>query len=147
MVSQQTLSILTEAFRQGDPLSPYIYIICVEVLSRLLRKAQQDGLIQGVSIATNAPAISHLFYADDSILFCRAKIEEVETIMSILQLYQNFSGQKINLDKFEMIFSPNISHDFKKQFQESLHVKISDNIHKYLGMLLYIGFKLDLQET
>lgn len=77
--------------RQGDPLSPYIYIICAEVLSRLITKAQQDGSITGISIATNAPAISHLLYADDSILFCRARPEEATTIMNILETYQDIS--------------------------------------------------------
>lgn len=59
--------------RQGDPLSPYIFILCAEVLSGMIARDQINGLITGISIATNAPPISHLLYADDIILFCRAK--------------------------------------------------------------------------
>lgn len=129
----------SRGLRQGDPLSPYLCIICAEVLSSLLSKAQADGLIQGIAIATNAPNISHLLYVDDNILFCRAKLSEARAIMNILQLYQEVSGQMINLDKSEMVFSPNISQDFKRRFQECLPVKISDSICKYLGMPTQFG--------
>lgn len=77
---------LQRGLRQGDLLSPYLYILCAEVLSGLLTKAQQESHIQGISIATNASAISHLLYADDSILFCRAKTSEAKANMDILTI-------------------------------------------------------------
>lgn len=73
--------------------------MCAEVLSGMIDKAQKDGLIKGISIAINAPEISHLLYADDNILFCRANISEAKTIMDILQQYQVISCQRVNLDK------------------------------------------------
>jgi len=129
----------TRGIRQGDPLSPYIFILCVEVLSGLISKSQHEGLIHGVSIATNALAISHLLYADDSLLFFRADPQEANVIMNILQTYQEASGQRVNLDKLEMIFSPNIAMDFKKIFQDNLPIKISEGINKYLGMPTHFG--------
>jgi len=125
--------------RQGDPLSPYIFILCVEVLSGLINKEQRNGNITGIAIATNAPAISHLLYVDDSILFCKAKCDEANTIMKVLKDYQQASGQKVNMDKSEMIFSPNISMDFKKEFQHILPIKISTSVQKYLGMPTHFG--------
>lgn len=125
--------------RQGDPLSPYRFILCAEVLSGLINKSQQDGFIHGISIATNAPAISHVLYDDDSILFCRAKQEEATAIMQIPKTYQTASGQQVNMEKSEMIFSSNISMDYMKSFQDILPVKISDNINKYLGMPTHFG--------
>lgn len=125
--------------RQGDPLSPYLFILCAEVLSGLIQKSQQEGLIDGISIATNASAISHLLYAGESILFCRANPEEATTIMNIPKIYQEASGQKINMDKSEMVFSPNISQDIINQFQANLPIKISNNINKYLGMPTHFG--------
>jgi hypothetical protein len=85
------------------------------------------------------PPITHLLYADDSILFCRAKQAEATVIMNILNTYQEASGQHINMAKSEMVFSPNISNNIKKEFQDILPVKISSSITKYLGMPTQFG--------
>jgi hypothetical protein len=100
--------------RQGDPLSPYIFILCAEVLSGLISDSREKGQIHGISIATNAPCITHLLYADDSLLFCKAKPEEALIISNILEKYQLMSGQKVNMHKSEMVFSPNIDSATKQ---------------------------------
>ncbi|MCH93433.1 putative ribonuclease H protein, partial [Trifolium medium] len=91
--------------RQGDPLSPYLFIICADVLSALITQAQQSQLIHGVKIAPGAPEITHLFFADDSLMFCRANQEETTQMHSILTQYQHASGQLVNYHKSELIFS------------------------------------------
>ena len=60
----------TRGLRQGDPLSPYLFLLCAEGLSALLRKAEQDRFIRGVAICRGGPRVSHLFFADNSIIFC-----------------------------------------------------------------------------
>lgn len=72
-------------------------------------------------------------------LFCRAKPEEAKTITNILKDYQKASGQKVNKEKSEMIFSSNISMEFKKEFQHHQPIKINAKIHKYLGMPTHFG--------
>ena len=57
---------------QGDPLSPYLFLLCSEGLHRMIQKTTERGEIQGVSIYRNGPKLTHLFFADDSLLFCRA---------------------------------------------------------------------------
>jgi hypothetical protein len=52
--------------RQGDPLSPYLFLLCAEAFSALLKKGERDGLLARVKIYQNAPSISHLLFADDS---------------------------------------------------------------------------------
>ena len=62
----------SRGLRQGDPLSPYLFLICAEGFSSLLAKAEREGHIHGVSICRRAPTISHLLFADNSLLFCHA---------------------------------------------------------------------------
>jgi hypothetical protein len=94
--------------RQGDPLSPYLFIICADVLSAMISKAHSEKLIQGVKIAPTAPEITHLFFADDSLMFCRANKEETSHIQAIITQYQMASGQMVNYNKSEIIFSKKV---------------------------------------
>lgn len=57
--------------RQGDPLSPYLFIIAFEGLSAIIHKQQQEGGIHGITVARGAPTISHLLFADDSFMFSK----------------------------------------------------------------------------
>ena len=78
--------------RQGDPLLPSLFMLCVEVLSGLILKTRVDGALHGVRVVRTTPKISHLFFADDSILFWKASSHEVEVIQHILHSYQKASG-------------------------------------------------------
>lgn len=66
----------TRGLRQGDSISPYLYLICAEELSILLNEAENNNLIKGVKVARNSPTINHLFFVDDSIVFYKAKMKE-----------------------------------------------------------------------
>jgi len=91
--------ILGRGLRKGDPLSPYLFIICAEWLSYLIRKAEASGDIHGVKICTNAPIVSHLLFADDCFLFFRAEPAEATIMKNILAIYEKASGQAINFQK------------------------------------------------
>lgn len=71
--------------RQGDLISPYLYIMCAEGLSGILRRYEEDGLIQDCKIARGAPSVSHLLFADDSYFFFRASQVEANIMKDILQ--------------------------------------------------------------
>ena len=60
-----------------------------------------------MSICRNGPKVSHLFFADDSVLFCWAKEEEFQTILDLLAIYERGSGKKINIEKTNIFFSSN----------------------------------------
>ena len=77
--------------RQGVPLSPYIFILSVEVLSRLINEQRVLGNLHGVSIATNTSCITHHLYADDNLLFCKARPEEALVIKNILKENRMFT--------------------------------------------------------
>ena len=112
----------SRVLRQGDPLSPYLFLQCAMGLQGLLHKAESEGVIREVSICRNGPRVSHLFFADDSVLFCRAKESECQVILDLLSVYERGSGQKINRDKTNIFFSSNTHHDVQVRIQHLLGV-------------------------
>lgn len=72
--------------RQGDPLSPYLFILLAEGLSAMLSNLERRGFIHGVSIARGAPKISHLFFADDSFIFLKANQSESASLKQTLDI-------------------------------------------------------------
>lgn len=78
----------SRGIRQGDPLSPYLFIICAEGLSSLIKYYESKKWIKGVSICCRAPVISHMLFADDSYLFCKADVEGAGKVLELLHLYE-----------------------------------------------------------
>ena len=93
MVSLRVLFVLQGGLRQGDPLSPFLFLFCAEGLNALISKAACDGNIRGYSICRVGPRISHLFFADDCLLFYRATPTECAHIQRILAWYEVASRQ------------------------------------------------------
>ncbi|CAJ2638124.1 unnamed protein product [Trifolium pratense] len=125
--------------RQGDPLSPYLFILCADVLSGLVKKQAETGSMHGIQIARQAPKISHLFFADDSLLFARASAAEAGVILNVLAEYQKASGQVVNLDKSEVSFSQNVRNEDKDMIRNRMGVKTVDTHSKYLGLPVVFG--------
>jgi hypothetical protein len=73
--------------RQGCPLSPYLYLLCAEGLSAIIKNHERRGHLHGARICRTAPSISHLLFADDSFLFCKATTSEAQHLKDILIAY------------------------------------------------------------
>ena len=69
--------IPSRGLRQGDPISPYLFLLCAEGLSAMIKKEEREGNLNGIAICRRAPRITHMLFANDSIVFCRATREEM----------------------------------------------------------------------
>ncbi|XP_021775172.1 uncharacterized protein LOC110739026 [Chenopodium quinoa] len=129
----------TRGIREGDPLSPYLFVLCAEALFGLLTRAVERGSLHGVKVASTAPLVSHLFFADDSIIFSKANPEEVSTIRGVLKVYEEASGQMVNFDKTTVSFSKGVSGARRSELANLMGVKEVDVHDKYLGLPTVIG--------
>ncbi|XP_074290550.1 uncharacterized protein LOC141617266 [Silene latifolia] len=120
--------------RQGDPLSPYLFIMCMEVLSRQLLKAEKLGSITGIKISRYAPTLSHLFYADDALLCCKATPLAFETLRDLFRNFEVASGQMVNFNKSFIKFSPNSPADFREHLTSILKMNHVPAFGTYLGV-------------
>ena len=119
--------------RQGDPLSPMLFILVMDVLCHLIRKASEEQLLQPLARRALQHRIS--LYADDVVLFLRPTADDIGITLDILQLFGNASGLTTNLQKSSVL--PIQCNDFDiATLQESLPCQIAEFPCKYLGVPL-----------
>jgi len=124
---------------QGDPLSPYLFLLCAECFSSMLYYAEQKGFISGVPTSPKGPRISHLFFADDNLLFCKANRVEWRRLMKIISTYEAGSGQRVNLQKTSAFFSWNTSLDRRQEILQLSGLSETHGIDAYLGLPTFVG--------
>ncbi|XP_074271494.1 uncharacterized protein LOC141595428 [Silene latifolia] len=120
--------------RQGDPLSPYLFILCMEVLSRNVNHAHELRLVHGVQLVKEVRPTTHLFFADDSFFFFKDKGNTVTHLAQIIKEYCDASGQRLNVDKSGILFSPNTTLAKAQRIMKIFDIKKNNGIGKYLGI-------------
>jgi hypothetical protein len=96
----------SRGIRQGDPLSPLLFLLIMEVLSRLLKKTEEGGFIGRFQVGAprgESLGVSHLLYADDTILFCDACPDQLTYISRVLTCFEAVTGLRVNMNKSEMV--------------------------------------------
>ena len=114
----------TRGIKQGDPLSPYLILLCAEGLSTMLRRAEEQRQIQGILSCKGGVRVSHLLFADDCLLFCQAKGEKCQNLLTLLHSYEVASGQTINRGKTALFFSKNTRVTIKQAIQRMLGAQV-----------------------
>ncbi|KAH1114010.1 hypothetical protein J1N35_007388 [Gossypium stocksii] len=104
----------TRGLRQGDPLSPFLFLLCGEGLSSLLILELNGRFSKGVKVSRSGPKASHLFFANSCIVFGEATSKGANLFKDILREYKSCSGQYVNFDKSIVFFSKNTSEEDRR---------------------------------
>ena len=88
-------------------MSPYLFLLYAEGLFALIQSAVDRGQMEGVKICRGSPRLSHLFFAYDSLIFCKAMLKECDGLQRLLTVYEKVSGQQLNRAKTSLFFSGN----------------------------------------
>ena len=84
--------IPSRGIRQGDSLSPYLFLLRAEGLLALIKATVCNGSMEGIAMCRGGPKLSHLFFADDSLIFCKASLAECDSMQKVLGVYERGSG-------------------------------------------------------
>ena len=146
-VSSTTTSILingskmdsfqpTCGIRQGDPLSPYLFILCMEFLGAQISGMCEQNRWDPIKASRNGPSFSHIFFVDDLLLFAKANSKNSKAIMDVLDHFYNLAGQKVNKSKSRILFSPNVARRRRRRLCNKMGIYETSDLDRYLGFPL-----------
>ncbi|XP_057775188.1 uncharacterized protein LOC130994172 [Salvia miltiorrhiza] len=125
--------------RQGDPLSPILFGIAEDALSGLFQNCVRSGHLEPMQFSRGVPFPTHLLYADDILIFCKATKANARTLLKILNFYGEISGQVFSPSKSQIIFSDHIVARTKRQVTRILALSIGNLPFSYLGVPMFRG--------
>ncbi|XP_058079904.1 uncharacterized protein LOC131228087 [Magnolia sinica] len=124
--------------RQGDPLFPFLFLLVGEAFSRMLSKGQEEGLLGGIEISGLSRPITHIQYADDSLIFSEASIEKVINLGTTIRCFQAISSLKVNMAKSK-IFRINMGIKEVEHLGQSLGCNADSLPSSFVGLPLCVG--------
>lgn len=122
--------------RQGVPISPYIFVLHLERLAHLIQKEVDEGHWKTLRASRHGPGISHLFFADDLVLFVDSSCVQMRVIKKCLEDFTMASRQRINLEKSKVFFSPNFSKEEAAMISSESGIPTTEGLGQYLGTRL-----------
>lgn len=129
----------TKGLRQGDPLSPLLFVICMDTLSRAISTATDNYSWKPVKLSRNGTAISHIFFADDIILFSKAHLSQVNLMKRVLDSFVSLSGLRVNYNKSRAVASVVVPMTLQYSFKMSTSIQFTQSLDSYLGFSIIQG--------
>jgi hypothetical protein len=124
---------IQRGLKQGDPLAPFLFLLVVEGLSGVMKKAVDSGIFKGFSVGRIPVVVSHLQYADDTLCIGEASVENLWALKAILRGFEMASGLKVNFWKSGLI-GVNVPSSFLNMASNFLNCRIGALPFKYLGL-------------
>ena len=122
------------------PSPPYIFLFYMEFLRAQITSMCENKRWDKIKASKNRSSFSHLFFADNFMLFARANSQNCVAIVEVLDNFCKLAGQKVNLAKSRILFSPNVSKRCKRSICRKLGINATQNLGRYLGFpLIYQG--------
>ena len=122
----------TNGIRQGDPLSPYLFLLAMQVLSSLFKKVELNGELDPLACGTLS--VSHIIFADDVMIFLRAAMRNAQRLKLILDQFTSLSGMNINYSKSAIFFRGSVQR--RQWITSHLGLNMGDLPIRYLGLPL-----------
>ncbi|GAU20604.1 hypothetical protein TSUD_33400 [Trifolium subterraneum] len=129
----------THGLRQGEPLSPYLFIICMEKLSIAINNVVTQKNWDPINLTKQGPSLSHLLFADDVLLFTKAKNSQINFITELFERFSHASGLKINLSKSRVFYSSGTTQDKIHRLASLSGIQNTLSLEKYLGFPILRG--------
>jgi hypothetical protein len=123
--------------RQGDPISPYLFVLCMDKLSHIILQVVGEEKWKGIRAGRNGTMISHLMFADDLLLFGEANEKQMNCVIDSLNTFCSMSGQEVSQEKTSILFSRNVSRALKNQLLSMSGFRETSDFGKYLGVPLH----------
>ena len=135
LVNGEALDLIhpSKGIRQGDPLSPYLFIMCMDFLGQLIQEKCEAKRWQPVKASQSGPSFSHLFFVDDLVLFGKADGRDCAIIRDVLDEFCSMSGQLLSITKSIVYFSPNVDRDTRESLCDILGFASMASLGKYPG--------------
>lgn len=124
---------LERGIRQGDPLSPFLFLVAAEGLNILAKKAIKEGLLKGAVIGREKVEVPLLQYADDTIFLLKGTEENVFAVKCLLKNFEVMSGLSVNFEK-SFIYGVHLERDMLARAADVLGCRVGDLPIPYLGM-------------
>lgn len=129
-------------------MSPYLFALCMEKLSLLIQELVQAGKWLPIKIYRDGPAISHLLFADDCLLFTHGSSYQARVVKEVIDKFCKASGLKVNVYKSKFLPSSNIARSKVLKFESIVHFNHTYNIGSILvSPCLQVRLKIHILTT
>lgn len=124
----------TRGVRQGDPILPYLFIICHDGFTTLINSYIYKGWLHGCKVANGAPSISHILFVEDSYLYCKATTTKTSRVCQLSHTFKAARGQQVNRQKSSIFFSKNTDEVTRTEVCNQKRINEAAEHIMYLGL-------------